>query len=459
MQIVRKETNPLQLTLELTLEPLDYAPKFESEIKKYKNKAQLKGFRKGMTPVSVIKKMYGKSILSDVINETIQDKLFGYLDEQKLNYLGQPLPNRDENLVFDLDVNNLKEFKFSFDLGLAPEIDVKGVSATDEYNFYDVTIPDTIVEEEFTAARRRFGKRTDATDTIQNMDMIKLDAEELDGAVVKEDGWKTEFTILVDVIKDEAVKKELLTKKLGDNITFDIYKLEDKDETHTNKYLLKKPEDNMQVVGNMFSATITEVSRIEPAELNEEFFSTFGDDAVHDESSLKEFLRKDVKAYYDNQAMQFMYREIMDYLMDNNEIALPETFLKRYLKENNDDVSEDVVEKEFDAFAKNMRWSLQKSHLAKKYEITIEEADIRKHFTNSVFSYMRSYGNMDYSFITQTVDRLMKDKEQVNKAYEEILADRVFVRIGDTVKKKNLTISQEDFVQKVKELNERVNNL
>jgi len=459
MQIVRKDTNPLHLTLELTLEPLDYAPKFESEIKKYKNKAQLKGFRKGMTPVSVIKKMYGKSILSDVINETIQDKLFGYLDEQKLNYLGQPLPNRDENLVFDLDVNNLKEFKFSFDLGLAPEIDVKGVSATDEYNFYDVTIPDTIVEEEFTAARRRFGKRTDATDTIQNMDMIKLDAEELDGAVVKEDGWKTEFTILVDVIKDEAVKKELLTKKLGDNITIDIYKLEDKDETHTNKYLLKKPEDNMQVVGNMFSATITEVSRIEPAELNEEFFSTFGDDAVHDESSLKEFLRKDVKAYYDNQAMQFMYREIMDYLMDNNEIALPETFLKRYLKENNDDVSEDVVEKEFDAFAKNMRWSLQKSHLAKKYEITIEEADIRKHFTNSVFSYMRSYGNLDYSFITQTVDRLMTDKEQVNKAYEEILADRVFVRIGDTVKKKNLTISQEDFVQKVKELNERVNNL
>lgn len=106
-----------------------------------------------------------------------------------------------------------------------------------------------------------------------------------------------------------------------------------------------------------------------------------------------------------------------------------------------------------------MRWSLQKSHLAKQYEISVEEADIRKHFTNSVFSYMRSYGNMDYSFISQTVDRLMKDKEQVNKAYEEILADRVFSRIGDTVKKKNIAITQEDFVEKVKQLNERVNNL
>jgi trigger factor len=459
MQIVRKETDPLHLTLELTLEPSDYAPKFESEIKKYKNQAQLKGFRKGMTPVSVIKKMYGKSILSDVINEVIQDKLFGYLDEQNLNYLGQPLPNRDENLVFNLDVNNLKDYKFSFDLGLAPELDVKGVSETDEYNYFDVSIPDSIVEEEFMASRRRFGKRVEATDTIQNMDMIKLEAEELDGNVVKDGGWKTEFTLLVDIVNDQAVKDELLTKKLGDNITFDIYKLEDKDEAHINKYLLKKPEDSDLEIGNMFSATITEVTRVELAELNEEFFSTFGDESVTDETSLKEFLRKDIKAYYDNQALQFMHRDIMDRLMDNNEINLPETFLKRYLKESNENVTEDVVENEFDAFAKNMRWSLQKSHLAKQYEISVEEADIRKHFTNSVFSYMRSYGNMDYSFISQTVDRLMKDKEQVNKAYEEILADRVFSRIGDTVKKKNIAISQEDFVEKVKQLNERVNNL
>lgn len=459
MQIVRKETDPLHLTLELTLEPSDYAPKFESEIKKYKNQAQLKGFRKGMTPVSVIKKMYGKSILSDVINEAIQDKLFGYLDEQKLNYLGQPLPNRDENLVFNLDVNNLKEYKFSFDLGLAPELDIKGVSETDEYNYFDVSIPDSIVEEEFTAARKRFGKRVEATDTIQNMDMIKLEAEELDGNVVKDGGWKTEFTLLVDIIHDETVKNEILTKKLGDNISFDIYKLEDKDEAHINKYLLKKPEDSDLETGNMFSATITEVTRVELAELNEEFFSTFGDESVTDETSLKEFLRKDIKAYYDSQALQFMYRDIMDALMEKNEVNLPETFLRRYLRESNENVSDEVLGKEFDAFAKNMRWSLQKSNLANQYEISVEETDIRKHFTNSVFSYMRSYGNMDYSFISQTVDRLMKDKEQMNKAYEEILADRVFSRIGDTVRKKNITISQEDFVEKVKQLNERVNNL
>lgn len=458
MQIVRKDVDALNITIELTLEPSDYTQKFENELKKHKKNAQLKGFRKGMTPLSVIKKMYGKSILSDIINETLQEKLFEYIDEQKLNYLGQPLPNRDENFVFNLDVNNFQEYKFSFDLGLAPELDVKGVSATDVYNYYDVTISEKLIDEEIEATRRRYGKSTEVTDTIQNMDMVKLEAEELDGNVVREGGWKTEFSVLVDVIHDESVKKEILTKKVGDNITFDIYKLEDKDAAHVDKYLLKKTDEDVHV-GNMFSAKIIGVSRIELAEMNEEFYQIFGDDSVIDEGSLRTLIQKDIKGYYEGQALQFMYREIMDGIMDKNEVVLPELFLRKYLKETNENISDDVLDKEFNAFAKNMIWSLQKSHLAKGYEIEVEEEDLRKHFTSSVFSYMRNYGNMDYSFITQTVDRLMQDKDQINKAYEEILADRVFSKIGDTVTRNTISISQEDFVQKVKELNERVNNL
>lgn len=457
MQVVRKDVDALNVTIELTLEPSDYAPKFENELKKHKKNAQLKGFRKGMTPISVIKKMYGKSILSDIINETLQQKLFEYIDEQNLNYIGQPLPNRDENFVFNLDINNFQEYKFSFDLGLAPAITVNGVSAEDTYNYYDVTISDKLIDEEIDATRRRYGKRVEVTEDIQKMDMVKLEAEELDGNVIKENGWKTEFSVLVDVIHDAAVKSEILTKKLGDIITFDIYKLEDKDEAHVDKYLLKKSETDTEV-GNMFSAKIIEVSRIEPAVMDDEFYQIFGSEKVTDESSLRDFMRDDIKGYYDNQALQFMYREIMDGIMDKNNVELPVEFLKKYLKETNENISDEVLEKEFDAFAKNMKWSMQKSHLAKQYEIEVVEDDLRSHFTNSVFSYMRNYGNMDYSFITKTVDRLMEDKEQVNKAYEEILADKVFQKIGENITRNKISISQEDFVEKVKELNEKVNN-
>lgn len=459
MQIVRKDADALNLTLELTLEPADYAGKFEQELKKYKNQVQMKGFRKGMTPLSVVKKMVGKNILTEVINETLQDKLFGYLDENKVNYIGQPLPNRDDNFVFSLDINNLKNYTFSFDLGLSPEFEVTGVSETDSYNWFDVAIPDSLVEEEIQAARRRFGKRVSPEDTIQKMDMIKLDAVETDNGVVVDGGWKTEFTILVDVIKDEPVKNALLTKKIGDTIDFDIYKLEDKSEDYVNKYLLKIEGEPERKPGSHYTASIVEVSRVEPAELNEEFFSTFGDPSIQDEATLRTFLHNDLKGYYDQQATQYMNREIMDMLMEKNAIALPEDFLKRYLKETTDNLTDEVLEKEFDAFARNMKWSLQKNSLAKKYGIEVKEEDLRRHFTNSVFSYMRNYGQMDYSFISGTVDRLMKDKEQVNKAYEEILADKVFEKIDEAIQKKPTPISQEDFVQKVKELNERLNNL
>ena len=456
MQVVRKDADALNITIELTLEPSDYSVKFESEIKKHKNQSQIKGFRKGMTPVSVIKKMYGKSILSDIINDSLQEKLFGYLDENKINYLGQPLPNRDENFVFNLDVNNLQEYKFSFDLGLAPKLNVNGVSASDKYDFFDVSVPNDTVEEEFIAMRRRMGKRVEVSDDIQNMDMLKLEAEELEGNSIKVDGWKTSFTILVDIIHDQDVKKEILTKKSGDTINFDIFKLEDKDAAHIDKYLLKKPED--VVVGNMFSAKITEVSRIELAEMNETFFQSYGDESVVDEASAKALITKDIKSYYDNQALQFMYREIMDALLDKNKVDLPEQFLKRYLKETNENVSEDVLNDEFDAFAKNLRWSLIKSHLAKQYSIEVVEEDLKKHFLNSVMSYFRNYGNMDYSLISQTVDRLMKDKEQVNKAYEEILADKIFLQIGESINKNKIDISLDEFTEKVKELNAKINN-
>ncbi|MBK9565108.1 MAG: hypothetical protein IPO37_08000 [Saprospiraceae bacterium] len=209
----------------------------------------------------------------------------------------------------------------------------------------------------------------------------------------------------------------------------------------------------------MFTARIAEVSRIVPAEMNEDFFSSFGDESVKDESSLREFLKNDIKKYYDQQAEKFMYREIMDYLVDNNQIDLPEEFLKKYLKASNENVNDEILEKEFDAFAKNMQWSLQKSSLANRFDIEVSEEDIERHFTTSVFSYMRSYGNMDFSYISQTVDQLMKDKEQVNKAYEEILAERIFAKAGDIVTKDKISISIEDFTQKVKELNQRVNNL
>jgi trigger factor len=459
MQIVRKETEPLNLTIDITLEPSDYLPKLDSEIKKYKNKAQLKGFRKGKTPDSVIKKLHGKAILAEVVNETLQESLFSYLDTEKIHYLGQPLADHEYSADLHLDINKTPNYSFRFDVGVAPDIELQGVSEENSYTYYDVEIDENLVNDEINAARKRFGTRIQATDTIQLMDMVQLEAEELDGDQIKDNGWKTTITILVDVIDDQDVKNDLLTKKMGDTIRFDAFKLEDKDADYIRKYILKVPAANDQEIGNMFQAQIIEVSRIELAEMNEAFFSNFGNEEIVDEATLKQFFKDDLKKFYDHQATQFMYRDIMDYLIVNNKVDLPEAFLKRYLKATTENLTDEILEKEFDAFADNMRWSLQKSHLAKKYSLAATEEDIRMHFTQSVFSYMRNMGNLDHSFINRTVDQLMKNKEQVNKAYEEIISEKILSHVATIVQKNRVNISQKDFTQKIEELNKRVNNL
>ena len=458
MRIVRKDIDALNITIELTLEPADYAPEFENQLKKLKNQAQIKGFRKGMTPISMLKKMYGKSVFSDVINDTLQKELFGYLDNEKLNYLGQPLPNRDENTIINLDVNDLKkEYTFSFDVGLVEEADITGASESDAYTYYNVRIPNDIVEKEMVGIRRQLGKQITVTDSIEDNDMLKLFAQELDGADVKEGGFEAEFSILTELIYDVDIRKDFLSKKAGDLVDADVYLLENKGREHIDKYLLKKPEGT--VTGNMFRMEIKEVTRIEPAEYNQEFFDKLGREDVTDEAGFRNMVHDDIKSYYDGQAANYMNREIMDALIEKNKIDLPETFLKRYLRETNEQVTEEQVEKEFDAFATNMRWTMIKGALIKRFDVHVSDEEIRRSMTDSVLSFMYKYGQLDPHFIDSTVSRLMEDKEQVNKIYEELLAEKLFVRIGETVKKDNTDISYDDFSQKVKEMNERLNNL
>ncbi len=458
MRIVRKDIDALHITIGLTLEPADYAQKFENELKKLKNQVQIKGFRKGMTPVSMIKKMYGKSALLDVINDTLQKSLFDYLDDEKLNYIGQPLPSKDEKAEIDLDVNDLKkEYQFSFDLGLVNDVDVVGVSESDAYTYYNVDIPNDVVEKEMFNIRKQMGKQITITDSIEDNDMLKIFAQELDGADVKEGGFEAEFSILTELIHDADIRKAFLAKKVGDVVDADVYLLEDKGREHIDKYLLKKPEGTE--TGDMYRMEIKEVSRIEPAELNGEFFEKLGKEEVTDEASFRSEIHDDIKSYYNSQATNFMNREIMDALVEKNTVELPEDFLKRYLKETNEKVTEEQIEMEFKAFTTNMRWMMIKGALIKRFEIKVSEEEIRKNMTDSVLQFMYRYGQLDPQFINSTVDKLMGDKEQVDKVYEEILADKIFDRIGNTIKKTDTNISYDDFSQKVKEMNERLNNL
>jgi trigger factor len=450
MQVVRKDTIPLHTTITITLEPQDYRPSYESECKKYRNKVQLKGFRKGNTPIDVIKKMYGKAILSDVINEELQKALFDYCEKENIKYLGAPLGSEVSEPIV-LDHKTEKDYVFSFDLGLTPEFHVTGIDDSVIYDKYDIQITDDIINEEINKYRNQNGNRIEAEDTILENDYITIDASEKDG------DYHTDISLLVKMVANESFKNELLTKKHGDTVEFDVFTLEDSSREQIQKYILKKPADMEREINSIFTGKIIKVSRIVPLPIDEELFKMLGDESITDEQSMREFFKKSIKDQYDIQADNFMYRNIMDRLLLENKVDLPDTFLKRYLLETNDKLTAEQVDQEYDSFAKNMKWSLIKNNLGRKYEITVSEKDIKDHFTMSVFRYMRNYGFQDYSFVQETINKLMKDEKQVNEAYEEILASKVFEVIGSIIQKNMVPVSIDEFNDKVKELNSRIN--
>ena len=457
MKIQKKDIDQLNTTLSIEIEKEDYLKKFNDELKNYKGKASLKGFRKGKTPLGFIKKMFGKGILADAVNESLQKGLFDYIKDQDLNVLGDPLPSESQEMI-DFDVNNLGSFTFDFDLGLSPDITVKGAASTDSYTHYDITLTDEIVNEEIEVARKRQGSQEEVAEDIKEKDILKIQAIELENGLPKEGGHETDFTLMTDIIAEESMMKKVLTMKKGGSFDFDIYNLEkDKDEVHVKKYLLNLGDDEEKEVGKDFRGTIEKVLRMKPADMDQAFFDGyFGPDKVKSEDEARTMIKEEIGKYYATQADSYLYRDIMEGLIEHNKMDLPEPFLKRWLKATNEKLTEEELEKEFPDFVKNLKWTLIRGEIAKTEEIEVKPEEIQQNIATQVRQYFGQYG-MGEEYINSTVQRMMQDRNQINKVYEELLSEKVFKVVGDRVNKKVDKISLDDFKDKVKVMNEKLN--
>jgi len=452
-QVVKTDHDNLNATVTVTISPDDYLPKVDKELQKYRKNAQLKGFRKGKTPLNFIRKMHGKAILVEVINEILQDKLNKYLSEEKRNVIGQPLSaENQEELAFN--ISEKKDYVFSFDIGMAPEISMKGMDKKAKYDFMEVKVPDDIINETITDLRKRAGESASVgeDDTIQHKDIIAINAEELDGDKLKKDGWACTFNVMVDDITDEY-RDDFMGKKKGDKVRFDIYALEaNKDEEFVNKYLLEIQEnDDNPEIGRMFEGVIDDISRQQEAEMNQEFFDkVFGEGKIKSEEEAKTFIAKQMGKQYESQTNGLLFREVQKKLIEQNKVDLPDAFLRRLIKSNNADVTDESLDKEFDKVKDNLRWSLIKGEVQKKFEIEVTDEMVLEAFKDRVRGYFGGYG--DELIILNTANRLMEDKEQVNQIYEELISERVFESIKEQITLNTKSVTAEELQEKVREV-------
>ena len=452
-KVAREDINALNAVLTVTIGKEDYEPKFKKELKKIKDKAAIKGFRKGKTPTGFLKKMYGKGLLSEIVTEMLQHELSEVMASEEISYLGKPIPTEDHAPV-DFDLNNFEDYEFRFDLGKAPEFEVKGVDSGTEFEIFKVDIPADKVEERLDYIRKRRGERFETEETIEDEDMITLNAVELDGDAPKEDGWKTTFSILVNRISDGPVKDEILTKKKGDSIRFNVYELEEgTSQEQVKKYLLNFTQtdiDEGTETGEIYEAAIETVSRLKPAELNQELFDqVFGEGEVTTGEEARKKLAENMGLGFQGQADSLLFRDMRKRLLElsRDAMPLPHDFIKRWLKVGHEKEADKILG-DYDNFADDMRWSLIKNKLYKQYDLKIDDAEIRELAYNRVASYFG--GHYQEDMLEPIVTRMMEDPEQMNSLASDLLADKLFKKIKEEVTLKEVSISENDFTEKYK---------
>lgn len=445
-QVVRTDIDNLNAVLTVAIAQSEYEPKFKQQLNKYRDQAQIKGFRKGKTPTSVLKKMFGKNILVDIVNEMLQERLVGYLREQEVNFLGQPIPSEDQE-EYDFDLKNMQDYIFKFDVGIAPEFEVQGLDESNTFEKYKVSPREEDITADLENAQRRMGELVHSEDKIAEEDLVKFSAKELADDQVKEGGIEAEFSVPVEKMTDEA-KAKILAAKVGDTFTYDISALEAEiDADYVKKYYLNLDEEAAVALTDLnFQLTIIDSTHVEPAEMNEEFFQKiFDNEEITTEEQAREEIRKNIERYYDNQADALLYRDFQDRLLEMNALELPDSFLKKWIIASNENATMADVEAEYDAFSKNLQWSLITEKIAKAAEIQVNQEETMAGLRGRVMGYLQGNPGLGPDFVDMMVSRLLQDEQQVRQVQDEIMAEKLHDAIAEKVTITPKEISADDF--------------
>lgn len=456
--IKHEHVDPLNAVVTVELSKEDYLTNVNKKLKEYRQKAQIKGFRPGKVPMSLIKRKFGNAILVDEVNEVLGKGLEDYFKDNTLRVLGQPLAIEDKDLR--INIAQPTNYTFQFEIGLAPEFDVQGISADNKLPFYDITVSEATIDEEIDNVRRKHSKgfQNNITD-VQEGDMLAISLQELDEAgAIKEGGvFKEETFLALKDLNNDQLKDDLLTATIGDHFDFDIYTIEDKEETYIRKHILGLEED--QPVNNQFRLTIKEVKRVDKATLDQEFFKQlFPNDEIETVEQFREKVQGEIYKGYKQSANNHYNSLVFDFLLEQNQLELPVAFLQKWLSQNNKELTNEFFEgKEFEAFIRNTNWSLIRDKLAEQHEITVNYQDVEDMTRGEILNYFNyqipPYGEM----MDNMLERILSDQKEVNRRFDTLMDQRILDRVSEHMGKEMIDSTREEFEAVLKEYQELKN--
>lgn len=414
----------------------DYQPKVDEAIKKFRKQANVPGFRPGTVPVGMVKKMYGKSILAEEINKLVGEAIYNYIQENKLNVLGEPLPNQEKQQPIDFSKEGA-DYEFFFDVALAPEIKLD-LSQKDKIEYYKIAVDQELLDKQLASYKANYGKYETVEDETKETDMLKGEVLELENGQPKEGGLHLENAVLMaSYIKDAEEQAKFAKVKKGDTVIFNPGKAYEGNEAEIASFLQIQKEE-VETIAPEYSYKVTEVTRYKEAELNQDLFDkVFGEGVVTTEA---DFVEKVKSMISEQLAPDSDYKFLLDAraLLEKKtgDLQFPDTFLKRWLLASGEDKTAESVDQDYPKIIEDLKFHLIKEQLVKDNDLKIEEADIRNIAVQAAKAQFAQYGmmGMPEDVIVNYANEMLKNKEAsrnfIDRAMENKIVECLKSKLG-----------------------------
>ena len=445
MNITRENIDGLNAILTILIEKSDYEATVNDVLKNYRKKANMPGFRPGMVPAGLIKKMYGKAALAEEVNKIISKNLNEYIHAENLNILGEPLPNEEKQPAIDWD--NQGDFSFVYDIGMAPEI-VVDLDKEMKIPYFSIVADEELISKQVDAYAGRLGENK-VVDTIEEKDTVRGTFVQLDESGNEMVGGilADKVVIALDVMKDEEIKALFLGKKAGDLIVFDPVKAYD--NKHEVGHMLNISHEEAENLTGNFNFTIEEVLRFEKAELTQDMFSKiYGEEAgITTEEEFRSKVKSEIEENFIYSSDYKFSIDSRDALVKKIQFDLPEAFLKRWIKVTNEKMTDEQIDADFDHFMLDLKWQLIKDKIVKDNELKITEEDVRALAKEVAAMQFRQYGlnNVSDEHLENYANHMLEKEEERRKLVSKKQEDVIFATIKTKVTLEMQEISHAEF--------------
>ena len=424
--VARENIGVLNDKITIKISKEDYLPAFEKNVKEYSKTPNIPGFRKGMVPTGMVKKMYGPSIYTDEILRTVEKELYTYLQAENPDIFAQPMAM--ENQAPKLDFANPSEYEFGFEIGLKPSFELAPLKKA-KPTLHKVKVTDEMVQEEVNRMQIKGGKMTEPEEVgnEENVLNVLFTETDKDGNAI-EGGIEKENSVILKYFS-AALQKQLMGKKKDDTVVFQLSKSFEKDKLDMMLHDLGLDKEDKEAAKKYFKLSIVKIGLVEKRELNEEFFNeVFAGAGITTEDAFRNKLREEIEQYWASQSRNQLHDQLYHYLLDETTMDFPATFLKRWLQVGGDKPkTAEEAEAEFPFFSNQLKWTLISDKIVKDNSLQVSADDIKASMKEEVLRYFggASLGE-DQSWLDSYVDRMMKDEKHADTTYRRLITDRLF---------------------------------